>query len=127
MAEFDESAVRLDLEETWKRLAGILAEAKSIEVRTQAEPRWLENEWVDAHTRFTFIFDKELRDAQTVYDGVASGVRVPMDKLLAAWEAERRLLSIISQAREEAQAHGARAEFESAAPEPAAVTMASAG
>jgi hypothetical protein len=97
MADVDqEAAVQLAFKSTWERLAEAIAEAKLLEASAARDPALKDDPRYQRYTRWTWLFDKELQAAQNVYDALVHGIKVPMDDLLPAYGAERRLLSTIA-------------------------------
>ena len=93
----DKDAARAALEQVWEELAVIVDEIKVRQEEARQNPSVLNDPRVSADNRWLTVFERELSEVQTVYE---SRAQVSVESLRAATEAGRKLLNIITQARE---------------------------
>jgi hypothetical protein len=98
MTSTDDAALALAVRTAWQKLAEIIADTKNLEAKAQEDTSLLNDPWVQAHTRFAFIFKDELDAARTVYEALARGMTVPTDQLVPTYDAEQKLLGIATTA-----------------------------
>ena len=110
MAELDErQAARVALERVWQDLDPIVDEATARKEEAARNPSLLSDPRVEAETRWLWLFERELGEVQTVYTSAESGAKLSTEALRSASEAGRKLLDIITQARERVPASTAAA------------------
>jgi hypothetical protein len=100
----EREAARVALEQVWSELAAAVAMATEHELAAKEDPSLLQRPDVLADTRWLFLFREELGDVQTVYETSRAGAKVSADSLHAAEVTGRKLLELISRARESAAA-----------------------
>jgi len=93
-------AARVALEETWRRLAPVVVEAKELQAEATHTPALLGEPWGSALNRWLIVFDREIAAVQAIYEASQKGTKVSVEDLLAARSAAEKLLAIISETRE---------------------------
>ena len=101
MADLNETEpAKAALERAWQELAVKVDEAKALAEEASHDPSRLSDPRVRAETQWVWLFDRELRDVQTVHESVESGAKLSTDSLRSATQAANRLLDIITRALE---------------------------
>jgi hypothetical protein len=98
-----DAAARLEFESAWLQLAPLIDEARGYQALANHDPSRFGDPWVEAHTRWLSIFDRELSAARTVHEALEGGAKLSADDIAAAAHSARRLLESLQEGRQRAE------------------------
>jgi tetratricopeptide (TPR) repeat protein len=96
----DVETARLALDSVWRELAPIVDEARRLNLDASRNPSRLRDPWVQAHTRWINLFDREIKAVEDVYAAGLKGGRLSVESVRAAQATAEKLLGFVTAARE---------------------------